>query len=151
MAIKHWSLSQYRALGKSAPNNDGPFGLVTNPHKHFRTTRNGSPILGIVMHITAGIDDYILPDTSADSTQRYGATTSTVASWHVCLDSDGISPALPDSYTAYHAGVSGFNFNTPTLGIEIGKRTTNWNVAPADWVDRTIRHAAVWAAPSTLR
>ena len=151
MAIKHWSREQYRALGMKAIGGDAPWGLESNPHRNYSTSRNGWPILGIVMHITAGIDDYTLPDTSGDATQRWGATTSTKASWHVCIDSDSISPALPDTYTAWHAGVKGFNFNSPTLGIEIGKRTTDWTKAPPAWVERTLRNVAVWAAPRVVR
>lgn len=158
MAIRpvHYTPDQYRAKGMSVIDNDGPWCLEGNPHRNFstsrywRTTNQTYGNYGIVIHITAGIDDYVLPDTSADSTNAWGSTTSNQASWHVCIDSDSIGPALRDSYRAWHAGVTGYAFNHGTVGVEIGKRTTDWRKAPADWVERTLRNVAIWCAPRVI-
>lgn len=42
------------------------FPLLANPNRHYYTTRRGR-ILGIVLHITAGLEDFTPPDLGADS------------------------------------------------------------------------------------
>lgn len=150
MATRSYTAAEYRKAGINA----GPYALESNPYTNFRTNRR-KPILGVVMHITAGMTDYSGADTSADATTRYGATTSREASWHVCIDSDGIIPSVRDAYTAWHAGVSSAYWSHParpyvndaTLGIEQGTGVTNWAGMPDWWVERTLRNVAVWAAP----
>lgn len=141
--MRSYTADEYRAAGPNA----GPYALEANPDHNYRTARR-KPILGVVMHITAGLSDYTLPDVSAEGTTRYGATTARDASWHVCIDSDGIIPSIRDSYVAWHAGVPDIpNVNDATLGIEQGTGTTNWDAKPRDWVERTVRNCAVWLAP----
>lgn len=146
MGFRSYTAAEYRAAGPNA----GPFALEGNPDpekQNYRTSRR-KPILGVVMHITAGMSDYTLPDTSAEGTTKYGADTTRDASWHVCIDSDGIIPSIRDSYVAWHAGVADIpNVNDATLGIEQGTGDTNWDVKPKAWVDATIRNVAVWLAP----
>lgn len=124
--------------------------LIGNPHQHFYPSRN-KPILLAVNHITAGIDDYDGDDKSAEATLNYSATTATQASYHGIVDSDSIHDCLPDTYTAWAQGVRGYNFNSPALSLEIGKRTTDWTKAPAAWVEATLRNAAKWWAPRVKR
>lgn len=143
------TLTSYRAL-KNPITDEGPWDLTGNPNKPFYAGRQGQKILLIGMHITAGIDDFTAPDTSAESTNSWGKT-ATGASWHVCIDSDSIHPSLPDSYVAWVQGVKGYSFNKPGLGIEIGKRTTDWRKAPKDWVEKTLRNVAAWCAPRVIR
>lgn len=129
-----------------APRTASNFRLLANPHQHYYTTRN-QPILLAVMHITAGIDDYDGDDKSAEATVAYSASTSVKASYHGIVDSDSIIDCLPDSYTAWAQGVTGYSFNAPALSLEIGKATTDWTKAPAKWVEATLRNAAKWWAP----
>ena len=115
------------------------YALLKNPNKHFYTTRQ-KDIRWIVLHVTAGLEDLDMEgvDESAEATNRYGATTTRAASWHSCVDSDSIEPALPDEYTAFHC----INYNSPSLGIEISNRDARWNNKPADWVAATLLNAA---------
>lgn len=126
--------------------------LVGNPYHHYYSTRN-KPILMGVIHITAGLSDFIAPDYSAESTLKYSSTTSVQASYTGIVDSDTIQDCLPDNYTAWAQGVSGHNFNSPALSLEIGKREVDWRQppTPAAWADATIRNAAIWWAPRVKR
>lgn len=150
MAMRSYTVEEYRSAGISA----GPFALESNPNQNYRTRRR-KPILGFVMHITVGASDYTPPDTSAEGTTSYGATTTSQSSWHACTDSGGIIPAIRDEYVAWHAGVSSENWSNPaqpyindaTLGLEQGTGSTNWETKPDWWVDQAIRCAAVWCAP----
>jgi hypothetical protein len=150
MTYRNYTAAQYRVAGINA----GPYALEGNPDpekRNYRTFRRKS-ILGVVMHITAGMTDYSGPDTSAEATTRYGADTTRDASWHVCIDSDGIIPSVRDAYTAWHAGVIDIaNVNDATLGIEQGTGQVDWRKAPDAWVDRTIRNVAVWLAPRVIK
>lgn len=140
---RSYTADEYRKAGPDA----GPYALEGNPDRNFRTNRR-KPILGVVMHITAGLTDYTSPDSSAEGTTKYGMTTDRDASWHVCIDSDSIIPSVRDAYTAWHAGVADIpNVNDATLGIEQGTGTTNWDGMPAWWVNATLRNVAVWLAP----
>lgn len=134
----------------SAAHTASNYRLIGNPHQHFYPSRN-KPILLAVNHITAGIDDYDGDDKSAEATLSYSATTATQASYHGIVDSDSIHDCLPDTYTAWAQGVRGYNFNSPALSLEIGKRTTDWTKAPAAWVEATLRNAAKWWAPRVKR
>lgn len=124
--------------------------LTGNPHRHYYTTRNRS-VLMAVQHITAGLSDFVDDDSSAESTVRYSASTATVASYHGIVDSDSVIDCLPDSYTAFAQGVSGHNFNSTALSLEIGLRDPDWLKPPKAWVDATIRNAARWWAPRVER
>ena len=151
---RSYTAAEYRAAGINA----GPFALEWNPDQNYRTNRR-KPILGIVMHITAGLTDYDLPDSSAEGTTKYGMTTARDASWHVCIDSDGIIPSVRDAFTAWHAGISSDYWSHParpyindaTLGVEQGTSQVDWRRAPAAWVERTLRNDAVWLAPRVKR
>lgn len=110
-----------------------------NPHgQHFYTSRN-KPILAIVMHVTAGLEDLdATDDQSAERTARYAATTERRVSWHQGTDADSNVVLLPDTYTAFHVA----GYNSCTLGRELSKRHTNWRNMPKPWVDGTLGHAA---------
>lgn len=111
--------------------------------KFYSTRRNG-PILGIVLHVTAGLQDLDAHnDDSAEGTNRWGAAGTVDASWHVCTDSDSIAPALPAWYTAWH--VQGYN--SRTWGLEISNRDARWDNKPEPWIEATLRNAARAAAP----
>ena len=149
MTQRSYTAAEYRKAGINA----GPYALEANPDQNYRTSRR-KPIRGIVMHITAGMTDYVAADTSADATTRYGATTTADASWHTTIDSDGIIPCIRDTYVAWHAGVGPDYWSHParpyvndaTLGIEQGTGQVDWRKAPAWWVERTLRNVAVWCA-----
>ena len=149
MTQRSYTAAEYRKAGVNA----GPYALEANPDQNYRTSRR-KPIRGIVMHITAGMTDYVAADTSADATTRYGATTTADASWHTTIDSDGIIPCIRDTYVAWHAGVGPDYWSHParpyvndaTLGIEQGTGQVDWRKAPAWWVERTLRNVAVWCA-----
>ena len=116
--------------------------LLANPNRHFYTTRR-SPILGIVLHVTAGLEDFTPPDDGAEATVRYGLRNSRPASWHGIVDSDSIIDCLPDTYTAFHV----IGYNSGTLGLEIANRDARWTGKPEPWVGNTLRNAATWCAP----
>lgn len=106
---------------------------------HFYTTRN-SRLLAIVVHVTAGADDLdALDDLSAENVSAYAATTDRDVSWHSGSDTDSWVQLLPAHYTAWHAS----NYNSVTYGHEISKRTTDWRNVPENWIDKTLRMAAL--------
>lgn len=146
MGYRSYTADEYRRAGINA----GPYALEGNPDpakRNYRTERR-TLILGVAMHITAGMTDYTSPDSSAEGTTKYGMNTERDASWHVCIDSDGIIPSIRDSYVAWHAGVADIpNVNDATLGIEQGTGQVDWRKAPDWWVKLTIRNVAVWLAP----
>lgn len=112
-----------------------------NPYgDHFYTSRR-QPILAVVEHITAGLEDLGLvgADHSADNTARYAATTERKVSWHQGTDTDGTVTLLPDRYTAFHVA----GYNSCTLGRELSKTHTDWTKVPRRWVDTTLAFAAV--------
>ena len=148
MTQRSYTAAEYRKAGIDA----GPFAITANPNHPYRVARK-IPVALAVMHITVGLTDYTPPDASVDTTIRnYGATSSTQASWHVGVDSDSIIPCLPDSYCAWHCGVSGHpGFNDISLGMEIGTGSTNWDLKPDSWTEPTLRNAAVWWAPRVIK
>jgi hypothetical protein len=109
----------------------------TGPN-YYPTRR--SPLLAIVVHCTAGLQDLDLigPDNSAEGTARYAATTDRDVSWHSGSDSDTWVDLLPYSYTAWQCQ----GYNSSTAGHEISKRDMVWADEPADWVTRTLTIAA---------
>ncbi len=122
------------------------YALIDNGH--FYPGRKNGDVLGIVQHVTAGLQDLDgVNDQSAEGTNRYGATTSTKVSWHVCTDSDSVSPGLPDTYTAWHAS----GYNSRTYGIETSNVDARWDNKPSAWVTATLRHAARAAAPIVIK
>lgn len=103
-------------------------------------------VLGIVLHVTAGLQDLgmVGVDDSAEATNRWGATRNRgKSSWHCCVDTDSIAPALPDTYTAWHV----VGYNGPTWGLEISNLDARWDNKPDAWVEATLRNAAAAAAP----
>lgn len=119
------------------------FALI--PSGMFYTTRRGRKVLGVVLHVTAGLQDLGMSgvDDSAEGTNRWGAGKNRAdASWHVCVDSDSIDYALPSAYTAWHV----VGYNGPTIGLEIANRDARWDNKPAAWVEATLRNAARAAA-----
>jgi hypothetical protein len=109
-----------------------------NPHgPHYYTTRR-NPLLAIVVHITAGLEDLdATDDQSAEATARYAATTDRAVSWHSGSDSDTVLGLLPASYTAFQCR----GYNSSTYGHEISKADTDWRDAPEPWRTRTLRLA----------
>lgn len=122
------SASGYRMAGGSA---------------HYKSRQNG-PLIGIVLHVTAGIQDLGVSgsDSSAENTAAWGAR-STKVSWHAINDSDSIVPCLPDTYTGWHAK----GYNSRTWGLEISNSDARWNNKPAAWTQRTVANAARACAP----
>ena len=118
------------------------YALTSNPNRHYYTSRR-SPILGIVLHVTAGLEDFAPPDRGAEAVVQYGMHNTRPASWHGIADSDSIIDCLPDSYTAFHC----IGLNSPSLGLEIANANARWTGKPRDWVDNTIANAAKWCAP----
>ena len=119
------------------------------PAGKFYSTRRNGPVLGIVLHITAGLQDLGMdgPDGSAEGVAKWAASGSAQVSWHVGVDSDSIVPCLPATYTAWHAA----GYNSRTFGIEISKLHVDWSTVPADWVTATLRNAARALAPIVVK
>ncbi|MGL5825567.1 MAG: N-acetylmuramoyl-L-alanine amidase [Nocardioides sp.] len=113
--------------------------------KKYHSSRQNGPVLGIVLHITAGLQDLGMQgaDGSAEGTARWAINSGAKVSWHVGVDSDSVVPCLPDTYTAWHAK----GYNSRTYGIEISKLDVDWSDVPDVWVERTLRHAAEALAP----
>jgi hypothetical protein len=111
-----------------------------NPYgDHFYPTRN-KPLLAIVGHITAGLEDLdTVDDHSAENTAAYAGNTDRDVSWHSGSDTDSWVNLLPATYTAWHV----VNYNSCTYGHEISKKHTDWRVMSPDWVTKTLRNAAV--------
>lgn len=113
------------------PNPTGP--------NYYPTRRK--PLIAIVVHVTAGLEDKDLigPDMSCENVCRYAATTTRDVSWHSGSDSDTWIDLLPYSYTAWQC----VDYNSSTAGHEISKLDTDWRDEPKGWVDRTINIAAL--------
>lgn len=134
------------ALENRGPRDEGGFGNYYANRGEFADN-----ILGIVLHITAGVTDTVAPDYSAESTNSYGRTTNVAASWTGLVDSDSIINSLHPKRVAWVHGVQGYNFNRPLMGLEIGKRTSDWRNHPQQWVDNTLKNAAAYCAPYVIR
>ncbi len=106
---------------------------------NFYRSRKG-PILGIVVHCTAGLQGKPEgADSSAEQTAHYALhVTDRKVSWHSGSDRDSHLRLLPDEYTAWHC--SGANSNT--IGHEISKRDTTWVDEDPVWVEQTLQQAA---------
>lgn len=110
---------------------------------YYSTRRSGS-VIGIVLHVTAGIQDLDIAgtDLSAEKTAAWAVNSGAKVSWHVGTDSDSIVPCLPSSYTGWHAA----KYNSRTIGIEISNKDARWDNKPDQWVEKTIRNTAKAAA-----
>lgn len=119
------------------------------PAGKFYSTRRNGPVLGIVLHITAGLQDLGMDgtDSSAESVAKWAASGNAKVSWHVGVDSDSIVPCLPATYTAWHAA----GYNSRTFGIEISKLNVDWSTIPAAWVTATLKNAARALAPIVVK
>lgn len=116
-----------------------------NPNgRHYYTSRRG-PLLAIVVHVTAGLQDQDLQgvDISAEAAARYAASTVREVSWHSGSDSDSFVKLLPASYTAWHV----HGYNSATYGHEISKLDVTWSDEPPRWVVATLEQAAAGLAP----
>lgn len=111
------------------PNPTGP---------NYYTTRR-KPLIAIVVHITAGLEDKdsIGPDMSCENVCRYAATTDRDVSWHSGSDSDTWIDLLPYSYTAWQC----VDYNSSTAGHEISKLDTDWRDEPEEWANHTLHIA----------
>lgn len=111
--------------------------------KFYPERRNGN-VLGVVLHITAGLQDLGMSgtDESAEGTIKWALSARPEVSWHAGADSDGVELCLPDSYTAWHAK----GYNSRTVGIEISKLNVDWSTAPDAWVTATLKNAARYLA-----
>jgi hypothetical protein len=118
------------------------FTLIDKPNPygpHYYPTRL-RPLLAVVMHITAGLEDLdTIDDHSAENTANYAGTTDRDVSWHSGSDTDSWVSLLPATYTAWHV----LNYNSPTYGHEISKKHTDWRVMSVEWVRKTLRNAAI--------
>jgi hypothetical protein len=150
MPLKSYTLQQYRELANPIED-EGGWVLEDNPHKNYHDDRSPTKVQFACMHITVGNHFDTLPDASAEQTAIWGSTTDRKASWHAVVDSDSIVPCLQDKRVAWAQGVSGYTFNRPGLGLEIGTKDTDWRVKSTTWVDRTLRNAACWLAPRVIR
>jgi N-acetyl-anhydromuramyl-L-alanine amidase AmpD len=97
-----------------------------------------SPLRVIVVHITAGLEDFHGADDSAEATARYAATTTRQVSWHAGVDGDSVVELLPAEYTAWHCRGA----NSWSYGVELSKADTDWRDAPEPWRDRILTLAA---------
>lgn len=115
------------------------YALLSNPKTNYYSFRRKRTRL-IVVHVTAGIEDLDMLglDVSAQKTNHYGATTSRSASWHSCVDSDSIEPALPENYTAFHCQ----GYNSMSLGLEICNTDARWDNKSPEWTEATLLNAA---------
>jgi hypothetical protein len=115
-----------------------------NPNgKHFYPSRN-RPVLAIVVHVTAGLEDLdTIDDHSAEATAQYAATTATEVSWHSGSDTDSAVYLLPASCTAWHATA----YNSSTYGHEISKNHTDWRTMPDEWTTKTLTRAGAVLGP----
>ena len=94
---------------------------------NYYTTRRNGGILGIVLHITAGLQDLGPRRTRLRRGHcRWANDPAKSVSWHVGVDTDSIVPCLPKSYTAWHAA----GYNSRTFGIEISKLNVDWSAVP---------------------
>lgn len=110
--------------------------------RFYRSRRN--PVLAVVVHITAGLEDLDgVDDLSAEQTAAYAASTERPVSWHSGSDTDTALELLPPSYTAWHCQ----GYNSCTVGHEISKRTPDWSGMDPVWIDRTLRRAAGHLGP----
>lgn len=105
--------------------------------------RRTDPLRVIVVHITAGLEDFDGADASAERTAQWAATTTRKVSWHSGSDSDSFLRLLPASYTAWHCQ----GYNSESYGHEISKATTKWSGMPKAWTDRTLANTAAALAP----
>lgn len=117
--------------------------LLERPGGHHFYTSRRRKVKAIVVHCTAGLEDMVGADNSAEATARYASTTDRKASWHSGSDADSFVKLLPASYTAWHC----INYNSSTYGHEISKRDMTWADEPAEWVERTLTVAARGLAP----
>ena len=124
----------------------------TNPTGNYYASRGvfEDDLLGIVVHITAGLEDFYGSDNSAESTDNWGKGTST-ASWPGIVDSDSIINSLHPKRVAFLHGVPGYNFNRALYGLEISKRNPDWRNTPQAWTDATLKNAAAYCAPIVLK
>lgn len=113
------------------------------PGGAFYRTRN-KPVLGVVLHITAGLQDLGLAgrDDSAEGTVKWALGARVRVSWHAGADTDGVVLCLPDTFTAWHAA----GVNSPTVGLEISKLNVDWTKVSDVWKERTLRWAAHYLA-----
>ncbi len=119
-----------------------------NPHgDHFHGSRR-KPLLAIVIHCTAGLQDLDgTDDQSAENTARYAARTERAVSWHSGSDADSFVQLLPPTFTAFHCK----GYNSPTYGHEISKLDMTWANEPVEWVEATLRNTARALAPVVRR
>jgi len=115
--------------------------LIDNPPaiQQFYPSRANPLTGGVLIHTTESIMDNVGPDTGAENVAAYIARRTEYGSYHCIVDSDSFVPMVPDSYTAYHCGASGYN--SRTWGISFACRTTDLDVN-ADWTRKAMRIAA---------
>lgn len=147
MPAPNYSIFEYRDMSDPIAQERGH--VLRRNNKHY-AGRNGEINL-FGLHIAVVFDDITLPDLSGENLNEYGATTTRQASWHVSIDTDTVCVALPDWFTAWVQGVSGYDFNSNGLGAEIATYQTDWRkIAP--WrVYRFLRHLAAWYAPRVMK
>ena len=147
MPAPNYTLFEYRALKDPVTQEKGH--ALKKNNKHYAGRNGVIRLFGL--HIAVSLDDLTLPDGGGEALNQYGATTTRDASWHVAIDTDTICVSLPDTYTAWVQGVSGFSFNSHGIGAEIATYSTDWRKKD-DWrIYRFLRHLAAWAAPRVMK
>lgn len=81
--------------------------LIDNPpaSTQFYPSRNGGLSGGVVVHTTEGVGG----DDSAENTAGYISRRSDPGSYHCLVDTNSTVMMMPDDYTAFGVGASGYN------------------------------------------
>jgi hypothetical protein len=94
---------------------------------------------GVLIHTTESIMDDVGPDTGAENVAAFIARRNEPGSYHAIVDADSTVFLMPDSFTAFHCEVSGFN--SQTWSISFACRTTDLNVEHP-WTQAAVARAA---------
>ena len=99
------------------------FYLLDNPpaSPQFYPSRSNGLSGGVVIHTTEGAGG----DTAAENTAAFIARRSDPGSYHMIVDTDSSVAMMPDDYTAFGVGASGFN--SRCWMIAIGARSADLN------------------------
>lgn len=105
------------------------------------------PVLGIGLHITAGLQDIGMVGLDESNEKTIQSTLNAnkngkEVSYNAIADTDDVILCVPDWYTAWHI----YGYNSPTVGIEICKLDIDWSKMSKAWVEATLYNAARWCA-----
>ena len=108
----------------------------------FRRSRRAEVSGAIVVHVSDGPPDLILPDAGAEGVASWIAQRPGPGSYHTMVDSDSIIHLVPFQWEAYGEATGG---NRWALHLSIACRADGWADYPPEWVDSAIRNAAAAA------